>query len=274
MYLKVYFILVLIIFLFFTIINKKKNKKIIFTCSTFFDFKDNVRWEKFNKTIETLQYHHSPETLSKIDKWVIVNEYSENHNQNWEKLMKEKYPDMIFIQKKENEKGQAYSLNMILKEIKNYDYWIHWEETWQVRYPFLEKAFSIMNNNNSITQLQFTFHNGCVNWLNVEKERIHCYNNPYEYCIIDGPSDNSFMNYDPYNLPNSAFDLWPLYSLLPSINRVKFYNKLGEFSEDPKLWPLKFEWDYARRWYSNGGKKAVLKDGPVYRPDKHMSTYE
>jgi len=66
---------------------------------------------------------------------------------------------------------------------------------------------------------------------------------------------------------------WPLYSLLPSINRVRDYLWLGEFSEDPALWPVKFEWDYARRWWARGNKKAVLSDGPVYRPGKHISTY-
>jgi hypothetical protein len=70
------------------------------------------------------------------------------------------------------------------------------------------------------------------------------------------------------------FPNWPLYSLLPSINRVELYRRVGSFSTDPALWPIKFEWDFGKRWFLGGGTKAVLPDGPVVRDEKgHKSTY-
>ena len=65
---------------------------------------------------------------------------------------------------------------------------------------------------------------------------------------------------------------WPLYSLRPSINKVKD-NCFGKFSTNPEHWPVKFEWDYARRWLLNGNTKSVLPDGPVIRDDEHVNTY-
>ena len=128
-----------------------------------------------------------------------------------------------------------------------------------------------MNTEKDITQLQFTFHDKKVNWLNVDNKRIHCTG---RLCRID-PIDETYnkCKIGVYKFDNEFYDSWPLYSLLPSINRAKHYETLDNFSEDSSLWPIKFEWEFGCRWL-NGAVKAVLKDGPVYRPGKHTSTYE
>lgn len=243
----------------------------IFTCSTFFDFKSGDRWDRFCKAMDSLQEYHSQETLSRIDTWVVINEWSpEGPKDNWALKMRERYPHVIFIQKSVTQKGQAHTLNMCLRKVRGYKYWIHWEEAWEVRKEFLEDAFKAMETSD-ITQLQFTYNNGTVNWMDVDTSRIQCSG---RICRIAPAVDTKeYVQQSPYKPRAGTLERWPLYSLLPSINRVTDYESLGEFNEDPKLWPIKFEWDFARRWWRAGCKKAVLEDGPVWRPGKHMSTY-
>lgn len=253
--------------------NQGKN---IWTCSTFFDHNEGERWDSFCQALDSIQTLHRPETLVHIHRWIVVNEYSASPKDNWSERIKEKYPFVEFIQKGPTEKGQARTLNILLEKIRGCNYWIHWEDTWICRRSCLDRAFAVMDGRPDIIQLQMTYHKGTVNWMDVENKRIHCEKVPADYCIIDpSPKTTETLQYDPYNLSKDVFPAWPLYSLLPSINRAAFYEDLGEFNEDPKLWPIKFEWDYARRWFSAGGVKAVLEDGPVYRPNEnnHTSTY-
>ena len=177
---------------------------------------------------------------------------------------------MECIQKAAHQKGQARSMNLSLSLIAGSRFWIHWEEAWETRATFLDDAFRAMEESD-ITQLQFTYNDGGVNWLDVAQDRIHC---GERICRIDpAPNTAEQMKKSAYELDKEMKKAWPLYSLRPSINRVRDYFWLGEFSEDPALWPVKFEWEYACRWLNRGNKKAVLKDGPVYRSDEHISTY-
>lgn len=164
-------------------------------------------------------------------------------------------------------------MNIILGLIKSHNYWIHWEDTWYPERPFLESALTYMDNSNT-TQVQLTKYRGITNWLNVEPERINCKD---RICTI-APANSTlkYMNIDPYSdFDDQVFFKWPLYSLLPSINRAAFYEGLGNFLTDEKLRAIKFEWDFARRWFQAGGTKAVMKDGPIVRDEaKHASTHE
>jgi len=245
-------------------------RKCIFTCTTFFDFKTGDRWDRFCAAMDSLGRYHTPQTLSRIGRWVIINEYSPNPTQDWVRRVQDRYPWMECIQKEAWQKGQAYSMNLCLSLIAGSEFWIHWEEAWETRATFLDDAFAAMEGSD-ITQLQFTYNEGTVNWLDVDQDRQHC---EERICRIDAaPETGELVKRSAYDLDAAMLKGWPLYSLLPSINRVKDYLWLGEFSQDPRLWPVKFEWDYARRWWARGNKKAVMSDGPVYRPGKHVSTY-
>ena len=242
----------------------------VFTCTTFFDFEAGDRWDRFCAAIDSLRRYHTPQTLGRIHRWVVINEYSEGSKIDWVGKVKERYPWMECIQKGAWQKGQAYSMNLCLDIIGGSRFWIHWEEAWETRATFLEDAFAAMEGSD-ITQLQFTYNEGTVNWMDVAPQRIHC---GERVCRIDAALGTAEqVRRSPYEMDKETFAAWPLYSLLPSINRVRDYFWLGGFSEDPALWPIKFEWDYARRWWARGNKKAVLSDGPVYRPGKHTSTY-
>jgi hypothetical protein len=247
----------------------------IFTCTTFFDFEKQDKWLAFCKAMDSIKEKHSPETLAKIQKWLIVNEYSPNPKTNWTDVIKAKYPFVDFVQKGPEDKGQAASMNIILQKIRGYTYWIHWEETWYCRAPCLDRMFAIIQTA-PITQVQVTQHKEKPNWLDSTThprrlEQTPCGVKYYRIYPAEGTEDA--LQKSPYDYDVSYLPTWPLYSLLPSINRVKDYH-FGDFNTDPALWPFKFEWDFGRRWVKAGCTKAVLPDGPVVRDTKnHVSSY-
>jgi len=265
-------LLTIFLVILFSLLYASRRSGTIFTCTTFFDFQKQDKWEPFCHAMDSILYLHSRNTLARIDRWLIVNEYSESPTCDWAERLRLRYPFMELIQKKEKQKGQATSMNIILNEILPYEYWIHWEDSWFLKRECLQRAFDIMDTTD-ITQLQMTQHKELPNWLDKGEHRIEC--NP-SFCRIYGSEKMApFLQQDPEELRenwNDSMRFWPLYSLLPSINRAPFYT-FGTFSTDPALWPILFEWDYARRWYWRGGKKAVLPDGPVIRRKSHVSTY-
>lgn len=267
-----YLLVLLAVLLVVVAIRLLGRPKILFTCTTFFDFEKQDRWASFQRAVTQIQTLH-PDTAMP-DAWLIVNEFSEKPKQDWQSLMSQTYPQMIFVQKTKDQKGQAASLNIILDYLPGFTYWLQWEDSWFPEKPFLQRAYDIMNNS-QISQLQFTQLDGKVNWLDIPTERQIRISTPQgsKYVEVKAvPDIRSTLQNNPYEFRSSWRNAWPLFSLLPSINRVSHILPLGKFSTDPALWPIKFEWDYARRWYAAGGRKAVLPDGPVIRKG-HVSTY-
>jgi hypothetical protein len=252
-----------------------KIENTIFTCTTFFDFENQDKWNSFCVAIDSILEHHKKNVLNKISKWIIVNEYSEFSKKDWIAVVKEKYPFIEVIQKTKKDSGQAQSLNIILDKIKKYTYWIHWEESWYCKKPCLSRMFDVMCNTN-ITQLQCTHEKIKPSWLDLDSipRKLNKTINGIKFYEIY-PSAGT---YECINKKISEFDIyfvknWPLYSLRPSINRVGCY-KFGDFSTNPKYWPFRFEWDFAKRWLLAGNTKAVLPDGPIMRDEKkHISTW-
>ena len=150
-----------------------------------------------------------------------------------------KYPFINFIQKTEDIKGLEKSLNLILDLIKTYTYWIHWDESWYSTRSFIYDAIQIMDNT-KITQLQFTKENDITDFDDkIVLTNCHKMPNENNYCILKEESI--------------------LYSIKPSINRVKDYN-FGKFLIDPK-----YEIDFGQRWMNNKNIKAIFLEGSVTR---------
>lgn len=254
---------------------------VIFTCTTFFDFEKQDRWNCFCNAIDSILEKHTQDDLNKIKKWIIVNEYSESPKRDWVAAVHEKYPFIEVIQKTKENIGQAHSLNIILEEIKKYTYWIHWEESWYCKSSCLNRMFDVIHNTN-ITQLSCTQLNGTVNWIKSDNHPT-CLNKTINetefYEILASIKVYEYLKEKASKLENYFYEdggvikNWPLYSLVPSINRVSCYT-FGDFSTCPEHWPIIFEWDFARRWFFAGNTKAILPDGPIMRDDqKHISTY-
>jgi hypothetical protein len=254
--------------------NYNKNT-IIYTCATYFDFEKQDKLKSFCNGIDSILKFH-PNILKIINKWYVVNEYSDNPKNDWKKIIEDKYPFIELYQKTKEEKGHPFSINIMLNKIKYYTFWINWEDSWFASKPFLYDAISIMNITN-ITQLQFTRWKGDVNWLDLPNDRLKI-NNNYNFARISPPQNiyKRFKNinielYDDNIWNEEWIDNWPLFSLLPSINRVSDYN-FGYFLTD--LPAIRFELEFAYRWLQNGNKKAVLLDGPVIRDENtHVSTH-
>jgi hypothetical protein len=252
--------------LFLAAVYASARRGTIFTCTTFFDFKKEDHWTTFCKGIDSIRKQHSRTELDKIDKWLVINEWSAEPKENWAAKMAAAYPFIEFIQKTEGQKGQANSLNMIIDRIAPYEFWIQWEESWFTTAPFIGRASDIMKTTD-IVQLQMTTTGGEIDWIDTPDAACNGL-----FCRIQQPNPD-FLKNSPYEigLGGSLIPVWPLYSLRPSINRASFYQTY--FSTDPILWPGRFEWEYGVRWYRDHGVKAILPDGPVRRSDKHVSTY-
>jgi hypothetical protein len=260
---------------------------VLFTCTSYFGFGLEDKFEKACEALQTIVDQHTnaqPESLKRIAKWVLINEYDTKDTPGkmkfWSNEIRKRFPFVTFIQKKASQKGQAKSMNMILDMLNKskLTYWMHWEEAWFVTRPFLREALAVMAENPSITQLQVTKHEyGGTDWMNISPSRRTCTStwckvaprepsSPSQEAVFDDPSGYQFW----------WVHHWPLYSLRPSLNRAVHYNFAfkNKFSEDPKLWPYKFEWEFARRWLKAGSEKAVFKEGPVTRSRNHVSTYD
>jgi hypothetical protein len=231
----------------------------IFLCTTYFDCPKRDSWAMFQNGINGILKYHSPETLSRIDKWIVINEYCQKPRKNWAKLVNEKYPFITFLQKSQQDEGQAKSLNILLSYIPKYKYMFHWEEGWKPTKPFLNESFRIMDSTD-ITQLQLT-----NDWMN-GNETKKC---KEDYCIIEYAKPAQELK-----TSEDVQKHWPLYSLRPSLNRVSFYTDLGQFSLKKFTPPFTSEYDYALRWYRKGGVKAVFMYGPLVRPTNYVSTHD
>ena len=269
-------LLILATILMLIFVSKQRQKDTIFTCTTFFDCPKRDSWAMFQRGMNGLLY--DPYFPTRIDKIIVINEYSANPRANWGKLIKQQFPSVLFLQKGHTDAGQARSFNMLMPYIKQYKYWLHWEESWYPSRPFLEQAFLIMDTDKAnITQLQFTKdEKGKTDWMtNKEDRRTHKMIDDVHYCIIH-PTEKIDRNqgYDKIKTSEQAVHYWPLYSLRPSLNRVAFYHNMQPFSENKFNPPLTAEYDYALKWYKKGGVKAVFANGPVTRSADYVSTHD
>jgi hypothetical protein len=272
---NMYIYIVIIVILFLILRNGVFSRRdTIFTCTTFFDYAKRDSWKMFCDGIDHILMLHDPTVLARIDRWVVVNEYSDTPREDWSERMASRYPFMIFIQKSMEEKGQPKSCQMVFGHIKPYTYWIHWEETWLPTRPFLMDAFRIMEQTN-ISQLQFTKNEtGYTDWMKRTSEPKRCVGTgASRYCIVEHTAAlDANVNRKTFVNTEEMVAFWPLYSLRPSINRVSFYN-FGNFSLQTFPPPIMSEYDFAQRWYRAGGVKGIFYDGPVSRAKAYVSTH-
>ena len=251
----------------------EKTPKVLFTCTTYISKPNKL--DSLKQTLDSfLKYTPSDE----IDRMIVINEYGENTNDLISDL-EEKYPQIEFINKEENDMGQAHSINMVIDILRegNYDYWLHWEDSWIVKEPFLTKSLDIMLDNR-IDQLQLI-----QKWKDVpdERKKMWTTRSGEKYVEILKINDSVDYHLKPFgtcsdfksdwwgeNLAN-----WPLFSLSPGIDKVDKILKVGYFDNSPDKWPITFEFEWSVKWMCNGARKAILEDAICERVDGHKSTY-
>jgi hypothetical protein len=250
---------------------------VLWTCTTFFDYNKGERWAAFQEAMDGIVKYHSSNDLEKIQKWIVLNEYSPNPKHDYAILIAEKYPWITFVQKPPGREGIANSINWILDSyVPHSRLWIHWEDTWVARAPFLDRAITYMNANQDITQLTFVYKNGRTEWSDIYPKRLKCRG---DFCRVAPHPDTAWYARWDGSVEGMTDKVrakwaitWPLYQLLPSINRSAFYRGLPRFHQQRKH----AEWLFAREWLRSGGIKAIFRDAPVWRPTEssHVSTHE
>ena len=252
----------------------EKSPKILFTCTSYISKPNKL--DSLKKTLDSfIKYTPSDD----IDRMIVINEYGENTADTISDL-EEKYPQIDFINKKENDKGQARSINMIIDILREgkYDYWLHWEDSWIVTEPFLTTAVDIMLDD-QVDQLQLI-----PRWEDIPDERRKMWTTKSgeKYVEILKINDSIEEQLNPFgtcsdfksdwwgeNLKN-----WPLFSLSPGIDKVDKILRVGYFDNSPDKWPITFEFEWSVKWLCNGARKAILEYAICERVDGHKSTYD
>lgn len=230
----------------------------IITMTTYMGFED--RFQHIDKVLEPL--------VATGQEVVVINEWDENYHI-YVDFMRTHYPQVRFVQKTPEDRGQPRSLNILVRDYLLHSgkkYWIHWEDTWMATQPLYPNLVRLMDNHSDITQLQVT-----DDWKNLppkqtrHREDISVLVPKYQY------------NNDIYEIRGIvSLEMWPLFSLRPSINRLSFFQRHARdfyFMEDPQLWPLLFEWEFGRIFLRNKGVKAITQKSYARRIKGSRSTY-
>lgn len=236
--------------------NKNFESSCIITMTTFMGFRD--RFLNVSNILDALLQTQQP--------IIVINEWDED-SMFYQEFMRIHYPTVHFIQKTQDEWGQARSLNILIRDHllhSKQKYWIHWEDTWVCSRPLLPDLVSLMDQHRHVSQLQIT-----GDWQNVDNKL-----NLGEISLLKPP-----VSFYDENQVYGELDAttWPLFSLRPSINRLSFFQRHGKdfyFLEDPHLWPLRFEWEFGRIFLRNKGVKAITNQPYAHRLKGHESTYQ
>lgn len=254
--------------------STKINKKIIFTCTTY--LKNNEKYEILNKTLDTF-IKHNKDDLHLIDDFFIIMEFTQFNDSYLEKL-KNKYPIIKFIVKKEYEKGHSKSINIIINKLKDYKYWFHWEDSWYSTGPTLKECYEIMENTN-INNYQLTKREILYDMPVINNEYITCsiIENKYKTIKANYKLKNLWRYWEINNFDFTIwkdYGLWPFYSLRPSISKVNTILNAGYHSEDIIKWPFQCEFEWALKWVrKNDIIIGIPRDIKVERKDTHVSSY-
>jgi len=250
------------------------SSSVLFTCSAFLS-KPNKR-AQLRTALRSIFSCHSQSELSLVREIVVINEYSADDHADHGEAVRPIDPRIEFTQKGQDARGHARTLNMILERLRGYEYWLHWEESWVCSRPFLAEALDVMQST-ELTQVQLT-----PDWLDIGAERTMRSATPagtmYAQILPHAQTAEvlrgaSVADYERLAHSHGMGVAWPLFSLRPGINRAAFCREVGPFDEDPRHWPVRFEWEYAVRWFLRGATKAVLIPPASVRQPNHMSTY-
>jgi hypothetical protein len=247
---------------------------VVFTCSTFLSKPQKP--SQVRTALSSIVSRHGRDELALLREIIVVNEYDPHDGHDYSSTVRSIHPGIEFVQKGANDRGQARTLNMILERIRDYEYWIHWEESWECTDSFVARALDVMQSA-GVTQLQIT-----PDWLDVGSDRILQGSTPAgtRYARILPHSDTarrlhgaSIEHYETLVRSCGMGVAWPLFSLRPGVNRAAFCRNVGPFNEDTRHWPVRFEWDYSVRWFERGATKAVLLPHAARRQPNHVPTY-
>lgn len=228
--------------------------------------------EHFVRTaLESFTQHH-PDQAAFIDRWLVINEYSDDVNAPTAShaiaRLQQEFPHLEFYQKSAAEQGQARSLNMILDVLRagGYRYWLHVEESWQTIRPFLGEAVQALDEHAYLQQLQLY---NAPYYLNHARTRI---TENLEVVALDSSVDLTHASPHDWRTYNYK---WPSYSLRPSLTRASFLRDHPKLTFDTHAanFPVAFEFEFAVKWHLLGGSMCALMPEAIVRQEGHQSSY-
>lgn len=225
---------------------------------------------KKEQTKKCLECFFNTETNWKdINKFILINEYDPEENDNVSDL-KVMFPQFECIQKTKEERGQSCSINIILdilRKNQHEQYWIHWEESWFLREPFLRDGLKVLSEHKEIGQLQIA-----KGWDDVPHESRDMVNvvslDYHELCKRQLGTKTDKTKWQRYK--------WPMFSLQPGIDNIRDVINIGDFIAEHNTVPEGkvngSEFNFSHRWFLQNKRKGVLTPYRAFRDINHKST--
>ena len=189
--------------------------------------------------------------FDKISSWYVIDDNSSDADKS---KMKELFPFINLIEKKEDEKGHRKSMNIIhdLLMGSDVDYWLHLEDDWlflrrgNYLTPAIECLESRVGKNLNVKQILFNKGYG---------ETVGDVITPIGSMFL--PEDSSILlHVQNQRVPIPSSSYWAHYSFRPSLCSVAAIRSLGNFNSKNSF----FEGDYANRFCEHGYRSAYFND--------------
>ena len=265
------------------------KKNILFTLTCFLSREDKlIQTENALRSI----YKYEP-NLKKYADVVVINECGTVSGQ----FLKKEFPWITKVIDKSVKStcGQSGSLNvaidMLIKKTKKskelkipqYEFWLHWEESWVCTKPFLkvcDEAMSLGLDHLHLTTEDYSddYYYSYKTKLPDSKRFINFkrkYNyDHYEKCKRVPRELNHRSKKIKQNKDCKEYDSgepWPLWTLQPSMDRVSKILNIGYFNQDPEFWPVHFELEFAYNWLMQPGGVLAAGIGCAKRQKGHRS---
>merc|ERR1711971_1318624 len=189
---------------------------VLFACTACLDCSNINFFHLVRGVRSVLDAEKNSSALTRIMQVLVVNEVrppgASLHT--WKTKFGKLLPTTLFIQKDgKSQRGQAHSLNLIVKELaqRKARYWLHWEESWRADSPFLSRAIATMEASGAI-QVEFA---PTESWERFASAATM----PGEGRLIEAPTTMHECNWTKLWDGPDGFDrgYWPLFTLHPSL---------------------------------------------------------
>lgn len=223
--------------------HSDKQPKVIATITTC------RRLDCFMKTMQSII--DCFDDFDKISSWYVIDDNSSDSDKT---KMKESFPFINLIEKRNDEKGHRKSMNIIhdLLMSRDVDYWLHLEDDWlflkrgNYVIPAIECLESRVGKNLNVKQILFNKGYG---------ETVGDVITPIGSVFL--PEDSSILlHVQNQRVPIPSSSYWPHYSFRPSVCSVAAIRCLGNFNSENSF----FEGDYANRFSKHGYRSAYFND--------------
>jgi len=197
------------------------------------------RFDLFEQTVNSLL--NNVKDIHMIERFICIDDNSSHEDR---MKMLEKYPFFEFQFKRTDQKGHAFSMNLLKKKLTDEDKFIfHLEDDWVflTRRNYISKAIRILKDNERVGQVLFN-----RNYAETISDYDIQGGNPIvnnKFLIHDYIKDEKERN-QKYKWSNAH---WPHFSFRPSITKKEVFDKVGKFKDIPN-----FETDYGERYTELG----------------------